>query len=231
MTVRNAGSSSAVFSSRRWVALALASLTAGALGVAPASAGATMSQARVVGAAHDECPALFGAAALRRANTRHRQRYLHWMIEERTGTTIAHSHPRWREPFALQIPGLSLMDGDDERPLVEVESALARQVGCPAGLYVVEEDDAIGRRARILSARPDLLLVEHGGRLGFLLPEGVEAPEFLMAWRIPQAEYRPTSAKGGARASAAARQAAARAAKARKARAKRSAKRRARRKR
>jgi hypothetical protein len=184
----------------------------GVASAAPAAA----AQARVVGTAREKCPALFGASAVRKANAKHRARYLHWVVRERAGITIAHSHPRWREPLALEIAGVRVVPGG-ERPLVEVEPPLAREVGCPSGVYVVKKDDVLGHPSRIIAARPGLLLVEHRGELGYMVPEGASPPEFLMAWRIPQAELR-RSRSGGGRSSARAARARHKARKARKAR-------------
>jgi len=149
------------------------------------------------------CPKLFGGPKSRKRAEARRARLLHMVLEEPSGITIAHSHLRWTgDPHQLEIEGVELVSIDDETSprtaVLRVSGQAAGRVSCDPGPYRVSRDDAIGRRTRILAVFGDGVLVEHGGRLGYLLAPDADPPRWLVAWSVPGATIHPGRA-GGAR--------------------------------
>lgn len=143
----------------------------------------------------ERCPRLFGGPRSRKRAEARRERLLHMVLEEPSGITVAHSRLRWNgDPHQLEIEGVELVSTDDESPrtaVLRVSGGAAGRVGCDPGPYRVSQDDAIGRRTRVLAVFREVVLVEHGGRLGYLLAPDADPPRWLVAWSVPGATIHP----------------------------------------
>jgi hypothetical protein len=139
-----------------------------------------------------QCAALFGDVAARRANAALRARNLDWIDEEQSGVTIAHAAEGWEEPTRIEVKGLRLLRTRPDAGIAEVQlsSSAARTAGCAAVTYLVGVDAALGFQARVLAILRHGVLVERRGQLVFLSSRGVPPPRWLLAWRM-RATLRP----------------------------------------
>lgn len=178
------------------LAVAAVLLVAGGASAEKASGAAQLRVGRL------RCPRIFGGKQKAAQNRRVRQRYLRWVVEERSGITVVHTRVGWEEPVKLQLEGMELVGrstNDKHAALVKISTELAGRFKCPAGVYVVRRDDSLGKGSRLLAVFRKAVLLEREGGLEFMLAEGAPKPNWLVAWTVPGLSFRPGTIKGAPR--------------------------------
>lgn len=171
---------------RALMIVALLALPLAAAAQQPSSEPATIADEG--GEQNQSCDALTGGKATRAANESYRKRHVHRVLLEGNNVFIDHSSPSWEgPPIELVLDGLELDDVEQgwERASITLSADLARRLGCPAGKYGVQMDDALGNGVRILFVLDGILLVEAAGKLRYVAAAGVTPPTWLLAWRLP----------------------------------------------
>jgi hypothetical protein len=130
-----------------------------------------------------DCPPLFGTAAERSANTRHRAQLLKAVVPGEYVIDIVHQGD-WTKPQPLRLRNVKLAAAKQAATAtVSVAADLAEAARCAPGEYVVRTDDKIGRKNVVLAVLDGVLLLERDGALVFLTPPGAPEPVFRLTWQ------------------------------------------------
>ncbi len=131
------------------------------------------------------CPRVFGDGARVAANREQRERRLYRTRAVGPTVEIEFRGP-WTRPRRFTYGALELVGteraGDGAARAVLRVTGLER-LGCADGLYAVGVDDALGAGAHVLAVLDrDVVLVEAGGRLGYLAAERTAVPQWRLSW-------------------------------------------------
>jgi len=151
-------------------------------------------------AGHSRCLNLLGTNANRTENQEYREDALLWILEEASGITISHTNLDWEEVQLLELHGVTLLGRSPEDPqaaVIQLSRALAERLGCEAALYQLRRDDNLGQSNRVLAVFDHAVLLDHDGRLGYILTPEEASPAWLLAWKRPGVTFHPTTKRSG----------------------------------
>lgn len=156
--------------------------------------------------AAEACPEIFGSHEAREENAAYRKAHLHGVDFTEKRLEIVHSVGRWRRPKNMAMSGIKLVDvtvEDSGRPpLAIVEVGESLESLCKPGTYALATDDALGQSGQVLNVDARGVLVEQGGKLGFLPWDGHPPPQQVrIVWRSPYNVVMESSGGGGSKAS------------------------------
>lgn len=148
----------------------------------------------------EKCPQLFGNDQTHTANRRYRKSRFHDLRIDDDRVEITHSVGAWKAPNRLNNDGLELLGVSQTSggrvALLEVDKEASGT--CPAGVYEVQVDDALGRGASVLAVDARGILLETRGELA-LLPNTKAPPPSTtrMIWRSHYEMVMDVKAKKG----------------------------------
>ena len=127
-----------------------------------------------------DCAAVFGDEETVAENETVREERLNFIVDSGAHVVVDHSYS-WSEPESAEIRSFELVDTSTGGALA-VFGAGDEGFDCADGVYLLSADDSLGPDGRIIAVLQQALLIELEDELFFIVPEGDDPPDFVVAW-------------------------------------------------
>lgn len=134
------------------------------------------------------CEEVFGEESDHEEDRRRREAILEGVDVTEHDVWITHSGD-WSDPEPLHFANLALVgvetnEGCAPVAVVELDNE-SDDIACDSDLYLIEQDSSLGEDTHVLAIIDNVVIVEHEGKLMYLVVSDHSAPPFRMVWHAP----------------------------------------------